>query len=199
MRMEHPVAITRESLLTLEAYAKARPAMRAAVIQEKRLRRVFLGEHLLLIFENELMIRYQIQEMLRVEKIFEEDGIAHELQSYAPLVPTGSNFKVTLQIEYAEETERRRMLGLLKGVENRVWVRVDGFDPVFAVADEDLERENEEKTSAVHFLRFELNAAMVAAARRGAALSAGVNHPHFTASSGPLPETVRASLAADLA
>jgi len=197
--MEHPVAITRESLLTLEAYAKARPAMRAAVIQEKRLRRVFLGEHLLLIFENELMIRYQIQEMLRVEKIFEEDGIAHELQSYAPLVPTGSNFKVTLQIEYAEETERRRMLGLLKGVENRVWVRVDGFDPVFAVADEDLERENEEKTSAVHFLRFELNAAMVAAARRGAALSAGVNHPHFTASSGPLPETVRASLAADLA
>ena len=193
------MAITRESLLTLEAYAKARPAMRAAVIQEKRLRRVFLGEHLLLIFENELMIRYQIQEMLRVEKIFEEDGIAHELQSYAPLVPTGSNFKVTLQIEYAEETERRRMLGLLKGVENRVWVRVDGFDPVFAVADEDLERENEEKTSAVHFLRFELNAAMVAAARRGAALSAGVNHPHFTASSGPLPETVRASLAADLA
>ena len=193
------MAISRDSLLTLEAYAKARPAMRAEVMEQKKLRRVFLGEHLLLIFENELMIRYQIQEMLRVEKIFEDDGIAHELQSYAPLVPDGSNFKVTLQVEYAEEAERRRMLGLLKGVENRVWVRVDGFDPVFAVADEDLERENEEKTSAVHFLRFELNAAMVAAARRGAALSAGVNHPHFTASSGPLPETVRASLAADLA
>jgi hypothetical protein len=197
--MDTAMTITRDSLMTLEAYAKARPAMRAAVMEEKKLRRVFLGEHLLLIFENELMIRYQIQEMLRVEKIFEEDGIAHELESYAPLVPDGCNFKVTLQIEYAEETERRRMLGLLKGVENRVWVRVDGFDPVFAVADEDLERENEEKTSAVHFLRFELNAAMVAAARHGAALSAGVNHPHFTASTGPLPEVVRASLAADLA
>ena len=191
--------ITRDSLLTLEAYARARPAMRAAVMEEKKLRRVFLGEHLLLIFENELMIRYQIQEMLRVEKIFEEDGIAHELQSYAPLVPDGSNFKVTLQIEYAEETERRRMLGLLKGVETRIWVCVDGFAPVFAVADEDLERENEEKTSAVHFLRFELNPAMAAAARQGAALSAGVDHPHFAAATGPLPEPVRASLAADLA
>jgi len=193
------MAISRDSLLTLEAYAKARPAMRAEVMEQKKLRRVFLGEHLLLIFENELMIRYQIQEMLRVEKIFEDDGIAHELQSYAPLVPDGSNFKVTLQVEYAEEAERRRMLGLLKGVENRVWVRVEGFDPVFAVADEDLERENEEKTSAVHFLRFELNPAMVAAARSGAALSAGVDHPHYTASTGPLPEPVRASLAADLA
>jgi len=197
--METAMTITRESLLTLEAYAKARPAMRAAVIEEKRLRRVFLGEHLLLIFENELMIRYQIQEMLRVEKIFEEGGIRHELESYVPLVPTGSNFKVTLQVEYAEETERRRMLGLLKGVENLVWVRVSGFDPVFAVADEDLERENAEKTSAVHFLRFELNPAMVAAARSGAALSVGVDHPHYTASTGPLSEPVRASLAADLA
>ncbi|MDO8787580.1 MAG: DUF3501 family protein [Sulfuritalea sp.] len=190
--------ITRDSLLTLEAYAKARPAMRAEVMEQKKLRRVFLGEHLLLIFENELMIRYQIQEMLRVEKIFEEDGIRHELESYVPLVPTGSNFKVTLQIEYAEETERHRMLALLKGVEDRVWVRVEGFDPVFAIADEDLERENEEKTSAVHFLRFELNSAMVAAAKRGAALSTGVDHPQFAASTGPLPEAVRTSLASDL-
>ena len=197
--METAMTITRDSLMTLEAYAKARPAMRAEVMEQKKLRRVFLGEHLLLIFENELMIRYQIQEMLRVEKIFEEDGIAHELESYAPLVPDGSNFKVTLQVEYAEENERRRMLGLLKGVENRIWVRVDGFDPVFAVADEDLERENAEKTSAVHFLRFELNPAMVAAARSGAALSVGVDHPHYTASTGPLPEAVRASLASDLA
>jgi hypothetical protein len=198
MRTEQPVAISRESLLTLEAYARARPAMRAEVMEQKKLRRVFLGEHLLLIFENELMIRYQIQEMLRVEKIFEEDGIRHELESYVPLVPTGSNFKVTLQIEYAEEDERRRMLGLLKGVENRIWVRVDGYDPVFAVADEDLERETAEKTSAVHFLRFELSAGMVAAAKSGAAISAGVDHPHFTASTGPLPELVRASLVADL-
>jgi hypothetical protein len=191
--------ISRDSLLTLEAYARARPAMRAEVMEQKKLRRVFLGEHLLLIFENELMIRYHIQEMLRVEKMFEEDAIRHELETYAPLVPDGSNFKVTLQVEYAEETERHLMLGLLRGVENRVWVRVDGFDPVFAIADEDLERETEEKTSAVHFLRFELNPAMVAAVRAGAALSAGVDHPHYEASTEPLPEAVRASLAADLA
>ncbi|MDP2809320.1 MAG: DUF3501 family protein [Rhodocyclaceae bacterium] len=190
--------ISRDSLMTLEAYAKARPAMRAAVMEEKKLRRVFLGEHLLLIFENELMIRYQIQEMLRVEKIFEEDGIRHELESYVPLVPTGSNFKVTMQIEYTDETERHRMLGLLKGIENRVWVRVDGFDPVFAVADEDLERENEQKTSAVHFLRFELSAGMIAAAKGGAAISVGVDHPEYSANTDALPEAVRASLASDL-
>lgn len=192
------MTITRDSLMTLEAYAKARTAMRDEVMAQKKLRRIALGEHILLIFENELLIRYQIQEMLRVEKIFEEDGIRHELESYVPLVPTGSNFKVTMQIEYADEAERRRMLGLLKGVEDRVWVRVDGFDPVFAIADEDLERENEEKTSAVHFLRFELSAAMVAAAKGGAALSAGVDHPAYTANTGALPEAVRASLASDL-
>lgn len=193
------MTITRDSLLTLEAYAKARPAMRDQVMAQKKLRRVKLGEHILLIFENELLIRYQIQEMLRVEKIFEEDGIRHELESYVPLVPTGSNFKVTMQIEYADEQQRHEMLGRLKGVEDRVWVRVEGFDPVFAIADEDLERENEQKTSAVHFLRFELSAAMAAAAKSGAALSAGIDHPHYTASTGPLPPPVRASLAADLA
>jgi hypothetical protein len=196
--METAMTITRDSLMTLEAYAKARSAMRDEVMAQKKLRRIALGEHILLIFENELLIRYQIQEMLRVEKIFEEDGIQHELESYVPLVPTGSNFKVTMQIEYADEAERRRMLGLLKGVEDRVWVRVDGFDPVFAIADEDLERENEEKTSAVHFLRFELSPAMVAAAKGGAALSVGVDHPEYTANTGALPEAVRASLAADL-
>ena len=190
--------ITRDSLMTLEAYARARPAIRAKVIEQKKLRRVFLGEHLLLIFENELMIRYQIQEMLRIEKIFEEDGIRHELESYAPLVPTGSNFKVTLQIEYADEAERRRMLAKLKGVEDRIWIRVDGFDPVFAIADEDLERENAEKTSAVHFLRFELPTGMIAAAKGRAAISVGVDHAEYTFSTGPLPEPVRASLAADL-
>jgi len=197
--METAMTITRDSLMTLEAYAKARSAMREEVMAEKKLRRVKLGENILLIFENELLIRYQIQEMLRVEKIFEEDGIRHELESYVPLLPTGSNFKVTMQIEYADENRRREMLAKLKGVEDRVWVRVDGFDPVFAIADEDLERENAEKTSAVHFLRFELSAGMVAAAKGGAVVAVGVDHPEYTVSTGPLAEAVRASLASDLA
>ena len=196
--MEQTMTITRDSLMTLEAYAKARHSMRDEVMAQKKLRRVKLGENILLIFENELLIRYQIQEMLRVEKIFEEDSILHELESYAPLVPDGSNFKVTMQIEYADENRRREMLAKLKGVEDRVWVRVEGFDPVFAIADEDLERDNEEKPSAVHFLRLELSAGMLAAAKSGAALSVGVDHPAYTFATGPLPEPVRASLAADL-
>lgn len=196
--MEQTMTITRDSLMTLEAYAKARHSMRDEVMAQKKLRRVKLGENILLIFENELLIRYQIQEMLRVEKIFEEDSILHELESYAPLVPDGSNFKVTMQIEYADEEQRKTMLAKLKGVEDRVWVRIAGFDPVFAIADEDLERENEEKTSAVHFLRFELSAGMVAAAKSGVAISAGVDHPEYTANTGALPEAVRASLASDL-
>ena len=191
------MTITRDSLLTLEAYARARNSMRDDVMAQKKLRRVKLGENILLIFENELLIRYQIQEMLRVEKIFEEDGIRHELESYVPLVPTGSNFKVTMQIEYADEAERRDMLTKLKGVEDRVWVRIEGFDPVFAIADEDLERENEEKTSAVHFLRFELPAPAVAAARSGAAISVGVDHAHCKEMV-IVSEATRASLVADL-
>ena len=196
--METAMTITRDSLMTLEAYAKARSAMREEVMAEKKLRRVKLGENILLIFENELLIRYQIQEMLRVEKIFEEDGIRHELETYAPLVPDGHNFKVTMQIEYPDEEQRRVMLAKLKGVEDRIFVHVAGFDPVFAIADEDLERENEEKTSSVHFLRFELTAGMVAAGKSGAALSVGVDHPAYTANTGALPEAVRASLASDL-
>ena len=196
--MEQAMTITRDSLMTLEAYAKARPAMREQVMAEKKLRRVRLGENILLIFENELLIRYQIQEMLRVEKIFEEDGIRHELETYAPLVPDGHNFKVTMQIEYPDEEQRRVMLAKLKGVEDRIFVHVAGFDPVFAIADEDLERENEEKTSSVHFLRFELTAGMVAAGKSGAAISVGVDHPAYTANTGALPEAVRASLASDL-
>jgi hypothetical protein len=196
--METAMTITRDSLMTLEAYAKARHSMRDEVMAQKKLRRVKLGENILLIFENELLIRYQIQEMLRVEKIFEEDGILHELESYAPLVPDGSNFKVTMQIEYADEEQRKTMLTRLKGVEDRVWVRVAGFDPVFAIADEDLERENAEKTSAVHFLRFELSTGMIAAAKAGAAISVGVDHPEYEANTGALPEAVRAALASDL-
>lgn len=191
------MTLTRDSLLTLEAYARQRPALRAQVMEEKKRRRVFLGEHLVLIFENELSIRYQIQEMLRVEKIFEEDGIRHELESYAPLVPDGHNLKATMQIEYADENQRQEMLTRLKGIEDAVWLQVEGFPPVRPIADEDLERENEEKTAAVHFLRFEFTPQMIAAMKQGAALLAGVDHPQYQAQTGPLPDAVRASLAAD--
>lgn len=193
------MTLTRETLLTLEAYHKARPAMRAAVIAAKNLRRVFLGEHIVLIFENELLIQYQIQEMLRVEKIFDEEGIKHELESYLPLVPDGTNFKATMQIEYADETQRKVMLTKLKGVEDQIWIRIEGFPAVLAIADEDMDRENEEKTAAVHFLRFEFSPQMIAAAKAGAAIFMGVNHPQYQAETGALAPAVHASLVADFA
>lgn len=191
------MTLNRETLLTLEAYHKARPTLRAAVIAAKNLRRVFLGEHIVLIFENELLIHYQIQEMLRVEKIFDEEGIQHELESYLPLVPDGTNLKATMQIEYADETQRKVMLAKLKGIEDQIWVRIDGFPAVLAIADEDMDRENEEKTAAVHFLRFEFTPQMIAAAKAGAALSVGVNHANYQAETGPLVPAARASLVAD--
>ena len=191
------MTLNRETLLTLEAYHKARPTLRAAVIAAKNLRRVFLGEHIVLIFENELLIHYQIQEMLRVEKIFDEEGIQHELESYLPLVPDGTNLKATMQIEYADESQRKVMLAKLKGVEDQVWVRIDGFPAVLAIADEDMDRENEEKTAAVHFLRFEFTPQMIAAAKAGAALSVGVNHANYQAETGPLVPAAQASLVAD--
>ena len=193
------MTLTRESLLTLEAYAKARPAMRAQVLETKKLRRIFLGEHVVLIFENELLIRYQVQEMLRVEKIFEEDGIQHELESYVPLVPDGRNLKATMQIEYEDEQQRKEMLTKLKGIEVAIWVRVENFPAVSAIADEDMERENEEKTAAVHFLRFEFSPEIIAAAKAGAAIFMGVNHPQYQAETGALAPAVHASLVADFA
>ena len=191
------MTLRRDTLLTLEAYAKARPQMRAQVMDEKKLRRVALGGNIVLIFENELLIRYQIQEMLRIEKIFEEDAIQHEFDTYAPLVPSGTNLKATMQIEYADESERRTMLARLKGVENRVWVRIGSGAPSFAIADEDLERENDEKTSSVHFLRFEFTPEFIAAAKAGDAIAVGVDHDAYRADTGALPEAVRASLVAD--
>ena len=190
--------ISRDSLLSLEAYARERHAFRAKVMAHKKRRTVHLGEHVTLQFEDELTIRYQVQEMLRIERIFEEQGIQHELDAYNPLVPDGSNWKATLLIEYPDAEERKRMLGRLKGIEDRVWVQVQGCGRVFAIADEDLERENEEKTSSVHFLRFELDATMRERLRRGAGVSVGVDHPEYGAS-GELAPAVRESLAADLA
>src|SRR5438445_6474072 len=152
--------ISRDSLLSHEAYARQRNEFRAKLIEHKKRRNVHLGEHVLLQFEDELTIRYQVQEMLRIERIFEEAGIQGELDAYNPLVPDGSNWKATMLIEYPEIEERKRMLARLKGIERRLWVEVQGCERVYAIADEDLERENEEKTSAVHFLRFELTREM---------------------------------------
>ncbi len=191
--------ITRESLLTLEAYAKARKEFRAKVLAHKKPRTVHLGEHLTLVFEDELTLRYQIQEMLRIEKTFEEAGIQDELDAYNPLVPDGTNLKATMLIEYEDVDERRKALGQLKGLEDRVWVQVEGCPKVYAIADEDLERENAEKTSAVHFLRFEFTPEMVAALKYGVSLGVGVDHPHYTASIPALGAESRAALVADLA
>jgi hypothetical protein len=189
--------IKRDSLMPLETYARERNAFRAKVLEHKKKRKVHLGEHVALHFEDELTIRYQVQEMLRVERIFEEAGIQGELDAYNPLIPDGGNWKATMLIEYPDADERRRMLARLKGIERRVWVRAEGCEQVFAIADEDLERENEEKTSSVHFLRFELPAGVRERLRNGAALAVGVDHPQYRASV-QLAAEVRSALAADL-
>ena len=190
--------LNRDSLMTLERYAKERPQFRARVMEHKKNRTVQLGEHVMLIFEDELTIRYQIQEMLRAERIFEEADIQGELDAYNPLVPDGRNWKATMMIEYPDITERKVMLAKLIGIEDRVWVRVAGCAPVFAIADEDLERETDEKTSSVHFLRFELDAEMVRALREGAQLAAGIDHPQYKVAADPVDAAVRASLLGDL-
>ncbi|HTM62222.1 MAG TPA: DUF3501 family protein [Burkholderiales bacterium] len=190
--------IQRDSLLSLEAYARERNAFRARVMEHKKRRTVHLGDHLTLLFEDELTIRYQVQEMLRIERIFEEAGIQGELDAYNPLVPDGTNWKATMLIEYPDVDQRKRMLERLKGIEREVWVQVQGCTGVHAIADEDLERETEEKTSSVHFLRFELTPEMCQSLRKGAAISVGVDHPEYRARI-DLPSDVRASLAADLA
>jgi len=190
--------ITRDSLLSLEAYARERKDFRARVIAHKRHRSVHLGEHVTLLFEDELTIRYQIQEMLRIEKTFEEAGIEDELDAYNPLVPDGTNFKATMLIEYEDADERRQALARLKGVEDRVWVEVEGCGRVYAIADEDLPRENEQKTSSVHFLRFELAPEMIAALKYGVALGVGIDHPACTVAVPALAVEIRRALVADL-
>ncbi len=191
-------AITRQSLMTLEAYARERKQFRAKVIAHKRARTLHLGEHITLLFEDELTMRYQVQEMLRIERIFEEEGIQDELDTYNPLIPDGSNWKATLLIEYEDLVERARMLGRLKGIENCVWMQVAGHPRIAPIADEDLERQNETKTSTVHFLRYELNAAMMASLKAGAAISAGVDHAAYQVTVAVVPEGLRAQLGADL-
>jgi hypothetical protein len=191
--------IQRDSLLTLEAYSRSRDAFRKQVMAHKKHRRVPLGDNVTLIFEDELTIRYQIQEMLRAEKIFEEDEIRHELETYNPLIPDGRNWKATMMIEYPDVEERKRALAKLKGIEDRVYVQVEGSPRVYAIADEDLERENEEKTSSVHFLRFELTEEMARALKYGVSLAIGVDHPNCRVALDPVPPEVRNALVADLA
>ena len=190
--------ITRESLMSLESYARERGAFRARVMAHKKNRTLHLGEHVTLIFEDELTIRYQIQEMLRAERIFEDEGIQEELDAYNPLIPDGSNWKATMLIEYPDVEERSRMLARLIGIEDRAWVQVEGRPRVYAIADEDLERENAEKTSSVHFLRFELDRAAAQALRQGARVAIGVDHPHYRAAIDDLDPAVKSSLVGDL-
>ena len=190
-------AITRDSLMTLEAYAKIRAGSRAAAIAHRRLRSVALGAHLRLQFEDEQTIRRQIQEMLHIEKIFDQAGIQAEIDVYGPLVPDGRNWKATMLIEYADPLERQRELARLIGIEDRMFVEVEGHARLYAIADEDLDRENDEKTSSVHFLRFEFTPAMCAASRAGAAVRLGCDHPNCTAQVRIAADTL-ASLAGDL-
>lgn len=192
------MTIARNSLLTLEAYAKVRKDMRERIIEHKKRRAVALGNHLTFLFEDEDTIRYQIQEMLHIEKIFDEEGIQGELEAYLPLVPDGSNLKATMQIEYASEIERRAALGRLIGIEDRVFLEVEGEPPVYAIADEDLERDNAEKTSAVHFVRFELTPPIKARLREGAALAIGCDHPNYRVPTQTIDGETRAALIADL-
>jgi len=191
------MTITRESLLTLETYSKIRKTSKPEVIAHRRLRSVHLGEHITLQFEDEQTIRRQIQEMLHIEKIFSEEGIQSEIDAYAALVPDGTNWKATMLIEYPDPNERKRELGRLIGVEDRMFVEVEGYARVYAIADEDLDRENDEKTSAVHFVRFELPKVARDAVRAGASVKLGCDHRHYPAHGAIPPETL-ASLAGDL-
>ena len=190
--------IAKDSLMTLEAYAKQRKAFRAKVIEHKKVRTVHVGEHVTLQFEDELTIRYQVQEMLRIERIFEQEGIQEELDAYNPLIPDGGNLKATMMIEYPDPEQRQRMLAKLKGIEDRTWIQVEGCERVYAIADEDLERENEDKTSSVHFLRFELSEEMRKALKYGVGVAVGIDHPEYRASIDALAPEVRTSLASDL-
>ena len=190
--------LSRDDLYSLEQYAEARPAFRDKVLAHKRDRRLDLGTNAALYFEDRLTMQYQVQEMLRIERIFEAEGINEELEAYNPLIPDGSNWKATFMVEFPEVEERRAMLSQLVGVEDRVYVQVADFDRVFAIADEDLERADETKTSAVHFLRFELSPEQVAALKSGASLIAGIDHENYRVEVSPVAANIRASLVKDL-
>ena len=189
--------LTRADLFSLETYAEQRSEFRAKVLAHKKNRQVQLGDHATLGFEDRLTIQYQVQEMLRIERIFEAAGIEEELAAYNPLIPDGSNLKATMMIEYEDVAQRKQALAKLIGIEDKVWIQVAGHAPVQAIADEDLERDNAEKTSAVHFLRFEFTPAMIADAKQGAALAIGIDHPNYQVHIEALPKNIRDALVAD--
>ncbi len=190
--------LTREDLYSLEEYAGMRDDYRKKIMAHKIDRRLELGENVLMMFEDRLIMQYQVQEMLKAEKIFEAAGIEEELGAYNPLIPDGTNWKATMLIQYPDVEERQQKLTQLIGIENTIWMQVEGFDKVYAIADEDLERDTEEKTSAVHFMRYELDNEMIAAAKTGAAISAGVEHENYQAVVSPIAANIRDSLASDL-
>jgi hypothetical protein len=194
----HLPPLTRKDLMSLEQYSTARKDFRAKVMEHKRNRSVAIGSNATWSFEDQLTMQYQVQEMLRVERIFEADAIQEELDSYNPLIPDGHNWKATFLLEFPDADERRERLSQLKGVEDRCWVQVAGFDRVWAIADEDLERENDDKTSSVHFLRFELSPQMCAQVKAGAAIGVGIDHDNYRHAVASLPQNVRDSLAKDL-
>ena len=189
--------LSRDDLFSLEQYAEARPEFRRKVLEHKKNRRLDLGTNAALYFEDRLTMQYQVQEMLRIEKIFEADGIMEELEAYNPLIPDGSNWKATFMVEFPEIEERKAMLAQLVGIEDRVYVQVADFDRVYPIADEDLERDTEEKTSAVHFLRFEMPPEQVQALKNGASLIAGIDHENYRVEVSPVPDNIRESLIAD--
>ena len=190
--------LTKNSLWTLEHYARVRDKFRKEMIEHKKSRMVNLGENLTLHFEDAQTIKYQVQEILRIEKTFEEEGIVDELEAYNPLIPDGTNFKCTMMIEFSDESVRKEKLKSLKGIEDKVWVRVEGRDKVWAIADEDLARENDEKTSAVHFLRFELDEDMIKSLHYGVGMSIGVDHTQYSVSIDPVSLDLRNNLVKDL-
>ena len=198
MNLETMNKLNREDLMSLEKYAEARPAFRRQVMAHKKNRQVGLGPNARLYFEDRLTMQYQIQEMLRIEKIFEADGINEELEAYNPLIPDGTNWKATFMMEYDDPAERKEQLAKLIGVEKTIWVRIGDHDKVNPIANEDLERETEDKTSSVHFLRFELTAPMIEAAKKGEEITMGIDHDHYSHESGPLPAHIVESLVGDL-
>jgi hypothetical protein len=190
--------LTPSDLLSLEDYHRQRPAFRRRVIEEKKRRRLDIGDHAHLYFENRLTMHYQVQEMLRAEKIFEPEGIGDELAAYNPLIPDGDNFKATMMLQYTNVDERRAALARLVDIESHVWLRVANFERQYAIADEDAERATEDKTSAVHFLRFALDTARCEALKGGAALAFGIDHPHYNYAVEPVDDNLADALREDL-